>query len=124
MTGATQDSITIERRAAQRLGRLFRVERGGGFERHPIATVERLVARRGTLVEELLRLDHARRAERRPLPAALRQAMGELKSEIEQSLAVAEARCEGLRAELRLLNGEGLPTGVRDNRSGRLIGRG
>lgn len=124
MTGATQDFITIERRAAQRLGRLFRVERGGGFERRPIATVERLVSRRGTLVEELLRLDRARRAERRPLSAALRQAMAELKSEIEQSLAVAETRCEELRAELRLLNGEGLPTGVRDNRSGRLIGRG
>lgn len=124
MTGATQDFITIERRAAQRLGRLFRVERGGGFERRPIATVERLVSRRGTLVEELLRLDRARRAERRPLSAALRQAMAELKSEIEQSLAVVETRCEELRAELRLLNGEGLPTGVRDNRSGRLIGRG
>ena len=124
MTGAAQDCITVERRAARRLGRLFRVERGGGFERRPIATVERLVSRRGTLIEELLRLDRARRTERRPLSAALRQAMAELKSEIEQSLAVAEARCEGLRTELRLLNGEGLPTGVRDNRSGRLIGRG
>ncbi len=118
------DMIFQEARAARRLGRLFKIERAGGFDRRPAATVRRLLERRGALVTELVLLDGKRRSRRSPYSTELEQALRELASEVRQSLHHSESRMERLWTDLRLRRNAGPPTGIRDSAVGRLLGRG
>ncbi|HXP31699.1 MAG TPA: hypothetical protein VN832_11450 [Stellaceae bacterium] len=111
-------------RAARRLNRLFRIERAGGFARRREDVVARLLRRRHALVDEFLRLETERRARSATLPRELRDAVNDLAQEVERSRRKTEDRVERLRAELRLLRGEGTPTGLRGSMGGRVIGRG
>jgi hypothetical protein len=111
-------------RVAARLGRLFRSERRGALQRWPDDTVARLVERRGRLVADFLRLENERRTRALPLARDLHAAFATLAREIEDSLRMAEVRAEQLRSELRLLRGEGMPSGVRGNAGGRMLGHG
>jgi hypothetical protein len=116
--------IAREVHAARRVGRLFKIERTGGFDRRPAATVRRLLDRRGALVTELLLVDGMRRSLPSPHSAELDQALRELASEIRQSLHHSERLMERLGTDLRIRRGAGLPTGIRDSADGRLLGRG
>jgi hypothetical protein len=122
----TPNLDTHERRIARRLSRLFRIERIGGFDRRPAATVRRLIARRGALIERLIAIERQRYSQEYSLKhsAALQQAMTDLSAEVRQAQEQAAARAERLRLELRLRRGAGLPTSMRSTASGRLIGRG
>jgi hypothetical protein len=124
MIDSTAEMIVRESRAARRLGRLFKIERAGGFDRRPVATVRRLIERRGTLVSELLVIDGMRRALNPPHSAELEQALAELAREVNGSLHHSQTQVERLHTDLRLRRGEGMPTGVRDGASGLLLGRG
>jgi hypothetical protein len=118
------EMIVRESRTARRLGRLFKIERAGGFDRRSRATVQRLIERRGALVNELLRLDGMRRSRNAPSSPELEQALAKLASEVDGSLHHSQARVEQLLTDLRLRRGQGEPTGVRDRASGLLLGRG
>jgi hypothetical protein len=109
---------------ARRLGRLFKIERAGGFDRRLGATVRRLIERRGTLVSELLLIDGTRRALNPPRSAELEQALAELAREVNGLLHHSQTQVERLHTDLRLRRGEGMPTGVRDGAGGLLLGRG
>jgi hypothetical protein len=109
---------------ARRLCRLFKIERAGGFERRPVAMVQRLIERRETLVNELLLLDGMRRSPNPPVSPELEQALAELAREVDGSLDHSHTRVERLRTELRLRRGEGMTTGVRDSAIGLVLGRG
>jgi hypothetical protein len=122
MSETGTDTIVRVSRAARRLGRLFKIERAGGFDRRPLATVRRLIERRGTLVEELLLLGGMRSRLAAPRSAELEQALGELAREVNQSLHPAERKVDHLGGDLRLRSREGLPTGIRNGASGRLLG--
>jgi len=124
MIGTGTDMIAREARAARRLGRLFKIERAGGFDRRPTATVCHLLERRGALVAELLLLDGMRRSLPSPHSTELEQALLELESEVRQSLHHSQSRMERLWTDLRLRRGAGPPTGIRDSAAGRLLGRG
>jgi hypothetical protein len=124
MIDSETEIIVRESRAARRLGRLFKIERAGGFNRRPVATVQRLVERRGILVSELLVIDGKRRALNSPRSAELEQALAELAREVSGSLHGSQTQVERLHAELRFRRGKGMPTGVRDGASGLLLGRG
>ncbi len=124
MTDPGTDMTIRESRAARRLGRLFKIERAGGFDRRPVATVRRLIERRGALVTELLLLDGTRRSHASPRSAELEQVLGELAREVNQSLHDSETRVERLGTDLRLRRSDGVSTGVRDGASGHLLGRG
>jgi hypothetical protein len=124
MIDSETEIIVRESRAARRLGRLFKIERAGGFDRRPVATVERLIERRGILVSELLLIDGMRRALNSPRSAELEQALAELAREVSGSLHGSQTQVERLNAELHLRRGKGMPTGVRDGASGLLLGRG
>jgi hypothetical protein len=113
-----------ESRAARRLGRLFRIERAGGFDRRPAAVVQRLIERRGSLVEELLLLDAMCRSLDLPRSVELEQALEDLASEVGRSLCHSQTRVERLYTDLRLRHGAGFSTGVRDGAGGLLLGRG
>jgi hypothetical protein len=124
MTETRTDVILREGRVARRLGRLFKIEGAGGFERRPVATVQRLIERRDALVKELQLLDGVRRSLAAPRSAELDQALGELAREVYRSLHLAETRLERLGRDLRIRRGEGLPTGIRGSAIGHLLGRG
>jgi hypothetical protein len=119
-----KDVIAYEARAARRLGRLFKIERAGGFDRRPAATVRRLVERRGAIIAELFRLERMRRSLPPARLAELDQALRELASEVGRSLHHSKTRIERLGADLRLRGGGGPPTGLRDRAPGRLLGQG
>ena len=118
------DTIIRETRAARRLGRLFKFERGGAFDRRPAATVRRLLERRAAIVTELLFLDRMRRSLPAPNSAALEEALRELASEVQRSRQHFEIRIGRLDADLRLFGGGGSPTGIRDSAAGCLLGQG
>jgi hypothetical protein len=118
------ETIFREISMARCLGRLFKIERTGGFERRPVATVQQLIKRRGTLVNELLRLDGMRRSLKSPGSPELEQALAELAGEVDGSLDHSQTRVERLREDLRLGRGEGMTTGVRDGAIGLVLGRG
>jgi hypothetical protein len=124
MTDSETEIIGRESRAARRLGRLFRIERAGGFDRRSVATVRRLIERRGMLVSELLLIDGLRRTLNPPRSAELEQALAELAREVNRSLHHSQNQVARLHTDLRLRRGEGMPTGVRDGASGLLLGRG
>ena len=108
-------------RTARRLSRLFRIERAGGFDRRPAATVRRVIERREALIEELIafQLRHSNA----PSPALLR-ALAELADEVGRSRDYAETQLEKLRMELGLRHGERPASGLRGGVSGQLLGRG
>jgi hypothetical protein len=124
MIASETEMIVRESRAARRLGRLFKIERGGGFEHRPVAAVQRLIERRGTLVTELLLLDGMRRSLNPPLSPELEQALAELACEVDGSLDHSQTRVDRLREDLRLRRGEGMTSGVRDGAIGLVLGRG
>jgi hypothetical protein len=124
MTDPGTDMEVRESRAARRLGRLFKIERTGGFDRRPVATVRRLIERRGALVKELLLLDGMRRSDASPRSAELERVLRELAREVTQSLCHSQVRLDRLGTDLRLRRCEGVSTGVRDGANGRLLGRG
>jgi hypothetical protein len=124
MADSETEIIRRESRAARRLGRLFRIERAGGFDRRSVATVRRLIERRGMLVSELLLIDGMRRALNPPRSAELDQVLAELAREVNGSLHRSQKQVERLHTDLRLRRGEGMPTGIRDGAGGLLLGRG
>jgi len=124
MTDGAGELALRESRAAGRLGRLFRIERAGRFARRPVEIVWRLIGRRARLVDELMRLDAARRLLAAPIPAELDAAIGELAREVDQSRALCVARVGTLGGELERRRGAGTATGLRDRGDGRLLGSG
>lgn len=116
------DLAVCECRAARRLTRLFRIERLGRFERHPIETVRQLIGRRAMLVDELAQLEVKRRALGAPLPLELGAALGELAHEVGAARQSCLARAEQLAAELAQRRGEGRATGLRGGSAGQLLG--
>jgi hypothetical protein len=124
MSVAPPDLDIGERRLARRLSRLFRIERAGGFDRRPAATVRRLIERRGALIDELIAVERRRRSGNAAGSAALHQSMAQLADEARRSRDCAEAHSARLRAELELRRGRGPATGLRGGAGGTLIGRG
>ena len=122
MAKSATDMILRERCIAGRLGRLFKIERSGGFDRRPAETVRRLIERRSTLVHELLLLDAERRSLASPRSAELRQVLRELAREVSRSLPSAQIKLNELGRDLRLRQGSGFTTGIRDSATGRLLG--
>jgi hypothetical protein len=111
-----------EIRSARRLGRLFRIECRGGFDRWPVAIIGKLIERRGALAAAVLQMDRRRRAAAvRPTPA-LKQALAELADELQRALPEAQARLERIGNDLRLSRGEGRPSGIRDRNNGHPLG--
>jgi hypothetical protein len=124
MTDNAHELTTRESRLARRLRRLFHIERAGGFERRPAEIVWRLIGRRGQLVDELIRLDAARRTLAAPTTAALDVAIGKLAHEVREAHARCAARIEAIDDELAQRRAAGGTTGLRDGASGRLLGQG
>lgn len=120
--GDTTDDVATGR-LARRLGRLFRIERRGGFERRPLA-VHCLVERRGALVNRLIALADGAPAAGALRSRAVEEALAELDREVGRLQPEAEQRAKRLAAELRLRRGGGVPTGLRDGAGGRLLGEG
>jgi hypothetical protein len=117
--------LAHESHLARRLGRLFRAERQGRFSDRPRGLAERLVRRRGELIEALVRTDAARRALDLPISPDLRQAAEALARETAQSIHAADGRLQQLREDLLRSRGDGIPTGIRGSAGGgRIIGRG
>jgi hypothetical protein len=110
--------------AARRLGRLFRFERVGAFDRRPIETVRRLIARRGRALEELVRLDAERRSLAMPPSPELGAALAELAREVDRSRGSCLGRIDALADVLRPRQRVGAATGLRGSADGRLLGRG
>jgi len=125
MTVSGSDPTMRESRAVRRLGRLFKIERAGGFARRPAETVWRLIARRSMLMTELSRLERQRRAASAPSSPELEAALAELAREVDLSRQYGLMLVEELGAELRARRGNGVATGLRDHSPGsRLLGRG
>lgn len=119
MTKTETDTIVRQSRTARRLVRLFKIERTGRLDRLSVATLRRLIERRGALVSELMRLDGLRGSVR---PLELEQALSELAREVRASRDIAETRAGRLGVDLRLSRGEGLPTGIRGGGDERFLG--
>lgn len=120
------DPTARQSRIVRRLGRLFRFERAGAFARRPAGTAWRLIARRGELMAELLRIERHRREARVPPSPDLGDAVTELATEVALSRSYGETLLSGLSAELRARRGVSAPSGLRDGGGGggRLLGRG
>ncbi len=114
--------IEHERRLMQRVLRLFRLERRLG--RWPVESLFGLIARRGRCIDELMAIDAERRRRGGGADAALRDAARALAHEIDATLPRAEARAERLRADVKVLRGEGANSGMKGFSSGRFLGRG
>jgi hypothetical protein len=123
MTEIGAHTIIREKCLAQRLARLFKIERDGGFDRRSVETVQRLIKRRDAIVEELLSLDGMRRSLGLLHSAELEQALQQLAREVNFSSCFAEMKLDRLGRDLRARSGEGLPTGIRDSANGRLLGK-
>jgi hypothetical protein len=121
---AASDIAVRESRLARRLGRLFRVERRGGFARRPPELAGHFLRRRGALIDELIATEVQRRAQAVPSSTELRQAAEALGREIRESRVSVDARIEQLETELRAARGEGMTTGMRNGAAGRVIGHG
>jgi hypothetical protein len=123
MADGDRNIVAHESHLARRLGRLFRAEREGRLSGRRSGLAERLVRRRGELIEALLRTDAARRALHLPISLDLQRATEALGHETAQSLHTADARLQQLRDDLLMSRGDGIPTGIRGS-GGRIIGRG
>jgi hypothetical protein len=122
MSEADAELTQFEIRSARCLARLFRIECGGGFDRRPVVIIGRLIERRGRLAASLLRTDQERRTRRVRPTAELVRALAELADEVRRALSYAHTRLQQIGKDLRLSQGEGLPTGIRDNGNGRPLG--
>jgi hypothetical protein len=109
-------------RVTRRVARLFRIERTGRLERCPAPMAQRLICRRGALIQALIAADYQRRADAAAQSPALAEALGDLASEVGRCRPATERRLEELAAELRLRGGAAAPTGLRSGVSGRLLG--
>ncbi len=122
MSETAPDPIERQCRLARRLGRLFRIECNGGFDRLPAAVVSRLVARRGALIAELAALDRRRWLAAVSASGGLDQELTALRREVERTLGAAQLRLQRIGKDLRISRGEGSPTGLRDGGAGRHLG--
>jgi hypothetical protein len=113
-----------EYRIARRLARLFRIERSGRFARLPHDIVQRLMNRRGQLIDEMQRLEQKRRALEPWTPMELDLAMGALAKEVNRTERYCLDRLAELGVELQRRRGAGTPSGLRDGGDGRLLGHG
>lgn len=112
--------IRREYRLADRLCRLFRIERSGRIERLPAPVADRLRTRRARLIDEMLSLEDERSALGRDAPRELARAMAVLAQEV----GCAEEYCLQRLAEIgaELGRRRGVPTGLRDG-GGQVLGR-
>jgi hypothetical protein len=124
MSNAATQLALVQIRTVRRLGRLFRVERTGRLERRPFEVSQRLIGRRAGLVDELVRLDAARRSLAVPPSDELSAAIRDLAGEVDRLQALCAARIEALTLELRQRRGAGQATGLRDGAGGRILGSG
>lgn len=124
MDAGGRDIVSHETRLAQRVTRLFRLERRGAFARRSRDLTARLATRRGDLIAALMRTDAMRRTLKLPISPALDAAMAALAEEVGRARDSADARLRQLEAELRMVRGEGVQSGLRDSTAGRLIGKG
>ncbi|HVC53105.1 MAG TPA: hypothetical protein VND87_13880 [Stellaceae bacterium] len=125
MTAPETDLMIREARAARRLGRLFRAERAGGYDRRPAETVWRLVARRGDLLAELAQLERRRRALGLQPSPELAAALRDLAHETAWSRGRAEALAAALADEIAARRHLGEASGLRGvGGAGRLLGQG
>jgi|SRR6516164_7363274 hypothetical protein len=115
--------VVRESRIARRLTRLFKLERAGRFDRWRDATIARLVARRGELVDNLLDLDRLRCSLAPPSSSELERALAELRQEVNQTAAHIHAQVAQISADLRARLSEGPPSGIRGSGNGRLLGK-
>lgn len=124
MADVAAELARTEYRLARRLARLFRIERRGRLERWPGGVAARFVARRGELVDELMRLEQRRRSLTPwPLPE-LDLALAALAREVSSGEQWCHERLAELGAELDRRRGVGTSTGLRDSGAGELLGRG
>lgn len=124
MADVATELARTEYRLARRLARLFRIERRGRLERRPGGVAARFVARRGELVDELMRLEQRRRSLTPwPLPE-LDLALAALAREVGSGEQWCHERLAELAAELDRRRGVGTATGLRDSGAGQLLGRG
>lgn len=117
-----RDADTEQTRVARRLCRLFRIERAGRFETRPAAVVQRLIARRDTVIDALLAAETQRRRDGRPSSAATTAAFEELRLEVDQGQVPAAAKSRALQAELRKRNAGPAGSGLRNKARGRFLG--
>ena len=124
MTETKSDLHLRESRTARRLGRLFKIECGGGFDRLPLVTIWRIIERRDAVIRELLKLDDLRRSPASSRSAELDQALHELARDVILASNWARSRAEKIDGDLRARRGEGVMTGIRGRPEGQLLGRG
>ena len=122
MTGETL--IERARRVMQRLSRLIRLERDGRLEHWPMGFVFALIARRSRCIEELMTLDAERRRCGATADGQLHDAAQALAREIGDVLEPAEVRADRLRADVKVLRGEGSNSGMKGFSTGKILGRG
>jgi hypothetical protein len=124
MSESKSDLHLRESRTARRLGRLFKIECAGGFDRLPLVTIWRIIERRGALIRELLKLDDLRRSLASSGSAELDRAIRELARNVSRASNCARSRAEKIDGDLRARRGEGVTTGIRSGPDGQLLGRG
>jgi hypothetical protein len=123
MSQDERDIVGYEAVLARRIGRLFRYERTATMTRRP-DLMNRLHARRGDLIEALMRADATRRHLRLAITPLLHGALRALWFDIAGARQEADDRLDGLRKELQLARGEGIRSGIRGSAGGRVLGRG
>jgi hypothetical protein len=123
MSRSERDVVAHEVLLARRLGRLFRYEHADSATSRP-DLMNQLRARRGDLIDALVRADAARRHLDMPVTPLLQDAMRALWHDIDAARRDADVRLDRLRTELLLARGAGIPSGIRGAAAGRLLGRG
>jgi hypothetical protein len=109
-------------RLARRLGRLFRIECAGGFDRRPAATVWRIIERRKALIEELARLQTSPGLPALSRPPEPENALRELARDVDRAANRMHCKMAQIEEDLRARR-EGLSTEIRGSTSGRLLGQ-
>ncbi len=124
MVDNKRDIVAHESYLARRIGWLFRIERLGRLGRRSHELMERLLDRRGELIDALARTDAARRQLLLPVSPELQQAAEALWRESGAARRAADARLDRLHADLLIARGHGIPSGIRGSATGRILGRG
>ena len=106
----------------RRLCRLFRIERAGGFEGRPAAIARLLIARRDTVIDELVAVEMRRQRDAQQPSAVMTEALQELRFEVDQGQEPAAARLRALQAELRKRSVGAPGSGLRNTARGRFLG--
>lgn len=119
-----RDIVAHESYLARRIVRLFRIERVGRLSRRSHELMQRLLDRRGELIDALVRIDAARRQLRLPVSPELQQAAERLWQESGDARRAADARLDQLHTDLLIARGHGIPSGIRGSATGRILGRG